>query len=200
MRFILPAVPVVKDTPPIGPDWLHEVKFDGWRAQIHRHDGTIKLYSRNGHELAKHFPTIRDACLHLPNSVIDAELVASNEDGRPDFTAIRRNHPSLCVWCFDLLEIAAQDIRSLPLVERREKLRDVLIHIDDDTLRFSEEFTDPVKLLAAADRMGLEGVVSKRRNSAYISGTRSGWVKVKSATWRAANKNRWEMFRRKTTA
>jgi ATP-dependent DNA ligase len=66
--------------------------------------------------------------------------------------------------------------QALPLVKRREKLRDVLIHID------------------------VEGVVSKRRNSPYLSGTRSGWVKVKSATWHAANKNRWEMFRRKTTA
>jgi bifunctional non-homologous end joining protein LigD len=132
--------------------------------------------------------------------VIDAELVASDEDGRPDFTAIRRNHPNLCLWCFDLLEIAAQDIRSLPLVERREKLRDVLIRIDDGTLRFSEEFTDPVKLLAATDKMGLEGVVSKRRTAPYRSGTRSGWVKVKSAAWRAANKDRWELFCRKTTA
>ena len=92
------------------------------------------------------------------------------------------------------------DIRSLPLVERREKLRDVLIHIDDDTLRFSEEFTDPVKLLAAADKMGLEGIVSKRRTAPYLSGTKSGWVKVKCATWRAANNDRWEMFRRKATA
>jgi bifunctional non-homologous end joining protein LigD len=179
---------------------VHEVKFDGWRVQIHRHDGIIKLYSRNGNDLVMRFPAIRDACLHLPNSVIDAELVASDEDGRPDFTAIRGNHPNLCVWCFDLMEIAAQDIRSLPLVERREKLCDVLIQIEDDTLRYSEEFTDPAKLLAAADKMGLEGIVSKRRTAPYLSGTKSGWVKVKCATWRAANKDRWELVRRKAIA
>jgi ATP-dependent DNA ligase len=71
-------------------------------------------------------------------------------------------------------EIAAQDIRSLPFVERREKLRDILVHIDDDTLRFSEEFTGPVKLFAAADRRGLEGVVPKRRNSATSRAPRAG--------------------------
>jgi bifunctional non-homologous end joining protein LigD len=200
MRFIPPAVPVLRDRPPIGPDWVHEVKFDGWRVQIHRHDGIVKLYSRNGNDLAKRFPTIRDACLNFPDCVIDAELVATDEDGRPIFAAIRRNHPNLCVWCFDLLEIAAQDVRSLPLVERREKLCDVLIRIEDDTLRLSEEFTDPVKLLVAADKMGLEGIVSKRRTAPYLSGTKSGWVKVKCATWRAANKDRWAMFGRTATA
>jgi bifunctional non-homologous end joining protein LigD len=200
MRFIPPAVPVLKARPPIGPDWAHELKFDGWRVQIHRHDGIIKLYSRNGYDLAKRFPTIRNACSQLPDCVIDAELVASDKDGKPDFTAIGRNHPNLCAWCFDLLEIAAQDIRSLPLVERREKLRDILVKIANDTLKFSEEFTDPVKLLDAADKMGLEGVVSKRRTAPYRSGTRSGWVKVKSATWRAADKDQGEVFRRKATA
>ena len=73
----------------------------------------------------------------------------------------------------------------------------MLIETDDDTLRFSEEFPDPVKLLQVADGMGLEGVVSKRRSAPYRSGSKSGWIKVKSASWRDTNKDRGELFHRR---
>jgi hypothetical protein len=82
------------------------------------------------------------------------------------------------------------------LIERHEKLRHVLIETDDDTLRFSEEFPDPLKLLEVVDKMGLEGIVSKRRSAPYISGPKSGWIKVKAPSWRAANKDRGELFHR----
>lgn len=162
MRFIPSAAPIPKLEPPTGPDWLHEVKFDGWRIQVHKNEG----------------PSVHDACEYLPDCVIDGELVACDTDGKPMFSHIRGSHPKLCIWCFDLMQFEGKDIRSLPLVERREKLRDLLIATDDDTLRFSEEFRDPVKLLETVGKMGL---VSKRRSSAYSSGTKSGWVKVKSA-------------------
>jgi bifunctional non-homologous end joining protein LigD len=97
------------------------------------------------------------------------------------------------VWCFDLMVVNGRDIRSLPLIERREKLRDVLIQTDDDTIRFSEEFPDPVKLLKVVEGMGLEGVISKHRASVYVSGTNGGWVKVKSASWRVSEKNDGEL-------
>jgi bifunctional non-homologous end joining protein LigD len=197
VRFVPPAAPVLKQASPIGPDWLHEVKFDGWRLQIHRQDDGVRLYSRRGIDMANRFPALRDACLYLPNLVIDAELVACDSDGKPDFLALRRNQPNLCVWCFDLLAHEDRDIRELPLIERRETLREVLIATDDDTLRFSEEFPDPVKLLQVADGMGLEGVVSKRRSAPYMSGSKSGWIKVKSASWRDTNKDRGELFHRR---
>jgi bifunctional non-homologous end joining protein LigD len=106
--------------------------------------------------------------------------VACDTDGKPDFLALRRNQPNLCVWCFDLLAYKGRDIRHLPLIERRKKFRHVLIETDDDTLRFSEEFPDPLKLLEVVDKMGLEGIVSKRRSAPYISGPKSGWIKVKA--------------------
>jgi bifunctional non-homologous end joining protein LigD len=88
---------------------------------------------------------LRDACHYLPNLlVIDAELVACDSDGKPDFLALRRNQVNLCVWCFDLLAHKGRDVRELPLSVRREQLREVLIATDDDMLRFSEEFPDPV--------------------------------------------------------
>jgi len=106
----------------------------------------------------------------------------------------------ICVWCFDLLAVAGQDIRELPLAERRERLRELVIVTDDDRLRFSEEFPDPVKLLKVVETMGLEGVISKRRASPYLSGIRCGWIKVKTATWREANKDRGELFHRNKQA
>lgn len=87
-------------------------------------------------------------------------------------------------------------MRHLPLIERKERLRAILIEVDDDRLRYSEEFSHPVKLLATAEKMGLEGTVSKRRDAPYRSGTQKDWVKVKSKAWREANQDRWELFQR----
>jgi bifunctional non-homologous end joining protein LigD len=165
VRFIPPAVPILRPASPTGSDWLHEVKFDGWRLQIHKSEGQVKLYSRRGVDMAKRFPDLRDSCLYLPDAVIDGELVACDTDGKPDFLALRQPHPKLCVWCFDLLAVAGKDIREQPLSHRREQLRELLIATDDDRLRFSEEFPDPVKLLKVVEKMGLEGVISKRRTS-----------------------------------
>jgi bifunctional non-homologous end joining protein LigD len=98
------------------------------------------------------------------------------------------------------LGVAGQDSREQPLSHRREQLRELLIATDDDRLRFSEEFPDPVKLLKVAEKMGLEGVISKHRTSPYLSGTRCGWIKVKTASWRETNKDRGELFHRNKQA
>ena len=121
----------------MGKEWLHEVKFDGWRLQIHKGQDAVKLYSRRGIDMAKRFAGLRDACLYLPDCVIDAELVACDTDGKPDFVALRRAQANLCVWCLDLLAYAGEDICERPLMERRELLRNLLIQTDDDTIRFS---------------------------------------------------------------
>ena len=86
-----------------------------------------------------------------------------------------------------------QDARLLHLVKRKDGLRDILNAADDDTLRYADEYPDPTKLLAAAESMGLEGIVSKLVEQPYRSGKNPGWVKVKTATWRAAKSDRWEM-------
>ena len=195
MRFITPCSPVIAKTSPTGPEWLHEVKFDGWRVQIHRRpDDVVKLFSRNGRDINDRFPTLSDACLYLPECVIDGELVACDTDGRPDFDAIMKREGNLCIWAFDLLALCNTDIRDKPLLERKARLRNVLIDTDDDRLRYSEEFSDPVKLLQVAEQMGLEGVVSKRKNAPYRSWPRADWVKVKTKVWREANKDRGELF------
>jgi bifunctional non-homologous end joining protein LigD len=197
LAFITPAAPVLKRTPPVGPQWIHEVKFDGCRVQLHKAGDTVATFSRNGIDLARRFAMIRDRVLRLPaeSAIIDAELVACDSDGRPDFNALMNGQrENLCAWCFDLLELNGRDLRTLPLVERKAELRDLLSTADDDALRYSDEFDDPERLLAVATKMGLEGILSKLGHQPYKSGKNVGWVKVKADTWRTANAERRELF------
>ena len=189
---------MLRPRPPTGLEWLHEVKFDGFRIQLHKAGGEVCLYSRKGKNLTDRFASIREAVLCLParSAVIDGELVACHTDGKPDFFALMRRQGELCVWCFDLLSLNGRDLRARPLALRKDKLRSLLIAADDQTLRFSESFEDPEKLLAVADQMSLEGIVSKKRVAPYVAGSRSGWLKVKTAAWRAANRERYKLFER----
>ncbi len=170
----------------------------GWRMQLHKAGDRVVVFSRNGVDMTQRFAMIRDKVLSLPahSAIIDAELVACDSDGKPDFNALMDGQrDNLCAWCFDLLELDGRDMRLLPLVERKAALRDLLIAADDDALRYSDEFDDPAKLLAVVTKMGLEGIVSKLGHQPYKSGKNVGWVKVKSQAWREANRERWELFR-----
>jgi bifunctional non-homologous end joining protein LigD len=197
-RFILPAQPVQRDRPPKGSDWLHEVKFDGYRCQLHRQVKDGLIYSKNGSDFTSRFPVIRQALLALPckTAIVDAETVVLTSAGVPDFRALHSGNYSqemLCAWCFDLLELNGQDLRGLPLVVRKMKLRTLLKRHGDGALRYSESFADAEKLLGECRRLGLEGVVSKRKDQPYRSG-KCDWIKVKCAQWKEDNRNRVELF------
>ena len=194
--FIVPSAPVLKRNPPTGPEWLHEVKHDGWRAQLYRSAAGTFVFSRNGKDISGRFSPIRAALADLPAYfIMDAELVGCGADGVPDFHALTTgNNQGCCAWCFDLMMIEGKDVRHEPLEKRRARLQQILRDADGDLLRFSEAFHDPVKLLQAAMKLGLEGIVSKRREQPYRSGPNSGWVKVKTAAWSEANRDRWEMY------
>ena len=128
---------------------------------------------------------------------MDAELVGCDADGIPAFHALTTgNAHGCCAWCFDLMMVDGKDVRAEPLEERRARLEALLAGADQDLLRLSESFDDAVKLLEAAVKLGLEGIVSKRREQPYRSGPNSGWVNVKTAAWREANRNRCEMLER----
>ena len=198
--FIIPSAPVLKRQPPTRPQWLHEVKFDGWRAQLHKAGDEIVIFTRNGHDYTKRFPAIRDRLLALPtaSAIIDAEIVVCDSDGKPDFKALMEGATGdLCAWCFDLLEVNGHGLRRRKLIERKAMLRHLLSKADDYMLRFSDTFADPRRLLAAAEEQALEGIVSKLSSQPYRSGRNPGWVKVKCRAWREANKDRWEMFEKR---
>ena len=195
--FVAPSLPVLKSSPPRGGEWIHEVKFDGWRLQLHKEGDTVSLFGRRNSDLTKRFRSIHDAVVALPcrSAIIDAEVVVCDSDGKPDFSALMtRSTDNLCCWCFDLLSLDGLDFRMKPLRDRKACLRDLLVAADDDTLRYSDDFEDAEKLLAVAEKMGLEGIVSKKADQRYVSGKNLGWIKVKTSAWRAANKNRFELF------
>lgn len=197
--FIAPAAPVLRTMPPFGSDWIHEVKFDGFRVQLHKEADEVTIYSRNGNDITRRYPDIRDAALNLPcaKAVIDAELTACDTEGRPDFIRLMKRHDvALCVWAFDLMRVDEVDLRTKPLWERKRELQRLILEADENTLRFSDDFDDPIKLLEVAEEWGLEGIVSKKIDQPCRSGRNVGWVKVKTRSWRQANASRWELFQK----
>lgn len=197
--FVSPSLPVLRTTLPAGELWSHELKFDGFRVQLHKRGREAVIYSRNGHDLTSRYPLIHQMLLNLPRRslVIDAELVACAANGTPDFVGlVKRNNPDICVWAFDLLDINGESIRARPLLARRRRLESLVAAAASCRLRFSESFVDGARLLAVAENSGLEGIVSKRADQAYRPGKNPQWVKVKTQTWRTANRWRKDLFAR----
>ena len=127
--------PVVPPTPPSGEQWLHEVKFDGWRIQLHKHGDSAAAFTKNGHDHSSRVRWMVDAlaCLRGVRSlVIDGELVARDGDGVPDFYRLHfhRHDHGLCVWAFDLLHHNGRDIRELPLFERKARLEKLILTVN----------------------------------------------------------------------
>jgi bifunctional non-homologous end joining protein LigD len=158
------------------------VAFDGCRVQLHKVVSEATLYSRHGVELTSGRALIAEALGRVParSVVLDGELVADSEDRSPlegvcDGGA---NAERIVVHCFDLLALNGKDLRSLPLLARKEKLAELLAQTNSDVLLYSDLFTDPKRLLAACEQDGLEGIVSKHADSPYRSG-RGDWIKVK---------------------
>lgn len=200
-KFITPSAPVLRREPPSGPEWLHEVKHDGWRAQFHIAGGQTQIYSRRGADITPRFRTLASAASRLAcrSAILDAEIIACDAEGSPSFHALMAGAPhGTCAYCFDLLALDGERLTSAPLHQRREHLAALLAPAAPSAfthyIRLSEAFDDPATLLAACNDLGLEGIVSKLRDDSYRTGTNPGWIKVKTAAWRQANRRRWEMF------
>src|SRR6478672_12690650 len=100
-----PAMPVLRPLPPSGPEWRHEVKFDGWRVQVWKRGNVVELHSRRGHDIGSRVPAVmcEVAAIGADDIIIDAELVALDEAGRPAFEATGAKRSRHCLTCFDLL-------------------------------------------------------------------------------------------------
>jgi bifunctional non-homologous end joining protein LigD len=195
-----PALPKLRTSPPTGDAWQFEVKFDGYRVQLHKAGLSSAMYGKNGGDFTRRFARITAAVLGLPtrSCIIDGELIAAGRHGQPDFLALLHGrHVPTCVYAFDLLELQGRDLRDQVLVQRRARLQALLARAKSDLLRFSESFPDANALLAECSRRGLEGIVAKRKDAPYRSGTRSGWIKVKTSEWRADNVWRGEFFEKR---
>ena len=170
------------DTLPEGAGWLFEPKWDGFRAIVTVAGGEATLTSRNGNDLTGRFPAAARAvvqALRTSHAVLDGEVVALDDEGRSSFSLLQQGTGTLALVLFDVLEIDGIEVCDLPLVERRERLEQ-LLDPDVRTVLLSPAFEDGEALLAAARDQGLEGVVAKRADSAYTPGRRATeWRKVK---------------------
>ncbi|MCL2107270.1 MAG: DNA ligase D [Oscillospiraceae bacterium] len=172
---------------PRGEDWLYEIKYDGYRILAHIEDGRARLLSRGGGDYAKKFQPAAEALLALAGPramVLDGEMIVAGQQGRPDFQALQSylKNPEgkqLAYMIFDLLALDGEDLRQLPLTERKARLF-ALLEGAPEILQYSGHMEGQGdEMLRAACGLGLEGVIGKRGSSAY-SGTRGGdWVKVK---------------------
>jgi bifunctional non-homologous end joining protein LigD len=186
--FIEPQLCRVASRPPAGNDWVHEVKFDGYRLQLRIQHGRASLRTRKGLDWTRKFPAIARAAVDRPDVIIDGEVVAINSQGAPDFAALQAAlsdgaTDKLIFYAFDLLFADGRDLRELPLAERKDRLKNFLNarHDDASPIRYVEHLTaSGDEVLEAARQMGLEGIVSKRLDAPYRSGrTDASWLKVK---------------------
>ena len=166
---------------PEGPEWSYEIKLDGFRLEVIKEAGKVMLYSRRGNVLNKKFPYIAEALAGLPDrTILDGELVALDEAGKPSFSLLqnfRSAASKIHFYPFDILVNAGKDLRNRTLRERRAALRDVIHANDHVSLSFVTR-TSPKEILDAVKHHGLEGVVAKRLDSVYQPGKRTGlWVK-----------------------
>src|SRR6476620_5718815 len=191
--FIEPCLPTSAPCPPSDEGWLHEIKHDGFRVIARKNDKRVRLYSRSGNHLTKRFALIVEAmaALSARSCIIDGEAVACGDDGIASFDRIRYRHydKTVFLYAFDLIELNGDDLRREPLVVRKTTLASLLgqemlaglLGSAVPGLRFNEHIeADGPTVFQHACKLGLEGVVSKRKDSRYISGRSLHWIKSKN--------------------
>lgn len=183
--FVPVALATLVDTVPAGPDWLHEVKYDGYRIEAVVRRGRCTLYSRNARDWTPRLPGIAERCAALgPDLILDGELVATGDDPSGSFQRLQQRLDSHVMRgvhyvVFDLLAVGGRSIRNAPLEERRAGLRE-LVTTRRGSVRVGAELRgSAATLLATACARGLEGVISKRRDGPYRSGRTLDWRKIK---------------------
>ena len=184
-RFFEPMLLLRTDRLPDGAQWMYELKLDGYRAIAVKSGGRIHLRSRNNKDFATKYPTIHAALAALPKeTVVDGEVVAIDESGKPSFHALQNNGSSkapLFYYVFDLLILAGRDLTNEPLSLRRQLLdRDVLPNLDDPVRESAVLDANLLDLIHAVKAQGLEGLVQNEKTAIYESGQRSGaWQKMR---------------------
>jgi len=170
---------------PAGPDWLHEIKYDGYRLRVERNGDRVRLITRGRYDSTKRFPWIVEAALknRQRQFIVDGEAVILGLDGISDFNALHsgKHNDEVQLYAFDVLAMDGDDLRDLPLSMRKRKLARLLARRPDGIFlsEFEQGEISP-DLLRAACRMGLEGLVSKHRDRPYRGGRQKHWTKVKN--------------------
>ncbi|HTT43273.1 MAG TPA: DNA ligase D [Steroidobacteraceae bacterium] len=185
--FVEPQLCRLVDRAPNEPDWVHEIKFDGYRLQLRVASGKVSLRTRKGLDWTAKFTALVRAARVLPDCLIDGEVVALDHRDQPNFAALQaalaeNATEHVVFFAFDLLYAGGEDLRALPLSERKARLQQLLAaQLPQSTaIRYVEHVTAAGEaVLRTACRMGLEGIVSKRADAPYRSGRGDGWIKAK---------------------
>ncbi|TIV91051.1 MAG: DNA ligase, partial [Mesorhizobium sp.] len=169
LSFVRPLEPIQVETPPVSDDWLHEIKYDGFRTQIIRDWAGVRAFSRNGHDWSQRYWPIVAAAEKLcaDSFILDGEVIAPEPDGRPNFHEIHSrmtwNAEQLAFVAFDILHLDGQDLRDRSLIDRKAILWD-RIKPAKGIIQYSDHVEGSgAAFFEAVDKMGLEGMVSKRR-------------------------------------
>src|SRR5262249_4431903 len=198
--FVVPARPVLASKPPSGPDWVHEIKHDGYRLIVHRDGPTVRLYTRNANDLTARLQAIAAAAerIKAKSFTIDGEAVVLGPDGLSRFDELRRREAahSAILYAFDLIEHDGRDLRDLPFLDRKAALARLLRGTCPPSPFYWHVAGDGPTVFEHACRLGAEGIVSKRVDGTYRSGPCRVWVKVRNLASIAAQRERSEKWNR----
>lgn len=179
--FIEPALASSIAKVPSGERWVHEIKFDGYRVQVHLANEAVRIFTRRGHNWTNRFKKVSHDAWHIKaaSAVVDGEIVVPAADGTTDFSVLQNElkgqSSKIVMVAFDLLYLNGRDLRKLPLRQRKAELKKIITGTD---IQFSESFEiDGPAMFEHACKVGLEGVVSKVRDSVYPTGRSNNWVK-----------------------
>ena len=190
-RFREPQLATLVDDVPTGNSWMHEIKFDGYRAMIAAKGSEVRIHTRSGKDWSDKFGPLADAiaALDLPACLIDGEIVAYDGKGNPDFSTLqqvlKRGNGSqskadrLALHAFDLIELNGEDLAQLPNIERKERLEALLSHAEPPVHVADHVIGAGEKLYDAMCRAGQEGIIAKRIDAPYRHARSKAWVKVK---------------------
>jgi DNA ligase D-like protein (predicted ligase) len=184
--FIEPMLLLRTDTLPEEPArWSYQLKLDGYRAIAFKTGGKVYLRSRNDNDFSRRYPAVVRGLADLPNeTVVDGELIALGEDGRPSFNALQNydsSTTSVCYYVFDVMVLSGRDVKSQTLESRRTLLERTVLPTLAEPVRYPGELKASLReLVHSVKTQGLEGLVAKRRDSVYEPGLRSGaWMKMR---------------------
>ena len=174
--------------PPVPEDWLYELKYDGYRVLARIEGDEVRCITRNGNDWTSKLPALAKSLAQLPtrSAWLDGEIVVAGKNGAPDFQALqnafdRRATADIVYWLFDAPFLDGEDLRALPVEERRARLAKLLGKTPPAGLRLSEAFdATPRELLASTAELGFEGIIGKRKGSAYVSRRSPDWIKLKN--------------------
>jgi bifunctional non-homologous end joining protein LigD len=199
--FVVPAQPVKASKPPVGTDWVHEIKHDGYRIIVRRDGPSVRLYSRNAYDWTVRLAAIAAAAerIKAKSFTIDGEAVVLGPDGLSRFEELSRREAArtAILYAFDLIEHDGEDLRNLPFLDRKAALARLQRDTDAGILVNEHIAADGTTVFAHACQLGAEGIVSKKVDGTYQSGPCRVWIKVRNPASIAVQRERSEIWDRR---